>query len=137
MLSVVNDFSRECVLQVFDFSISDARLARELDQLGELSRLPRTLVCDNGPELTWKAIFFWSRDIKVKLHFIQQGKPTQNAFVENLNGKFREYCLDQHWFASLVDAHDKIEVWRVHYNHVSPHRSLGKKPPAVFATEAA
>jgi putative transposase len=137
VLNVVDDFSRECVLQVVDFSISGQHLARELDQLGERRALPKSIVCDNGSELTSKAMFFRSRQCEVKLHFIQPGKPTQNAFVESFNGKFREYCLDLHWFASLEDARSTIDEWREHYNHVMPHRSLDKKPPSVFAEEAA
>lgn len=137
VFNIVDDFSRECILQVVDFSIGGARLARELDQLSERRPLPKRIVLDNGPELTSKAMFFWSKRASVTLHFIQPGKPTQNAFVESFNGKFREYCLDQHWFASLDDARATIETWREHYNHVRPHRSLGKKPPAVFAKEAA
>jgi putative transposase len=137
VLNVVDDFSRECVLQVVDVSISGQRLARELDRLAEYRQLPKTIVCDNGPEFTSKALFFWSQQSSVKLHFIQPGKPTQNAFVESFNGKFRDYCLDLHWFASLADARSTIDTWRHHYNHVRPHRSLGKKPPAVFAQEAA
>lgn len=135
--NVVDDYSRECVLQVVDFSISGQRLANELDRLAARRRLPRTLVCDNGPELTCKAMFLWSRRAGVQLHFIQPGKPTQNAFVESFNGKFREYCLDLHWFASLEDARSTIDPWREHYNEVRPHRSLGKKAPAVFARAAA
>ena len=137
VLNIVDDFSRECVLQVVDFSISGQQLARELDRLVERWPLPGTIVCDNGPELTSKAMFFWSQQSGVKLHFIQPGKPTQNAFVESFNGKFREYCLDLHWFASLEDARSTINALQEHYNHVRPHRSLGKKPPAVFAREAA
>ena len=57
-----------------------------------------------GPEFTSKAMFFWSKRAAVKLHFIQPGKPTQNAIVESFNGKFRDYCLNLHWFTSLVDA---------------------------------
>lgn len=135
VLNVVDDFSRVCVLQVVDLSISGQRLARELARLGD--RLPRTIVCDNGPELTSKAMFFWARESGVKLHFIQPGKPTQNAFVESFNGKFRDYCLDLHWFASLEDARSTINEWRVHYNEVRPHRSLDRKPPSVFAHEVA
>jgi putative transposase len=74
---------------------------------------------------------------EVKLHFIQPGKPTQNAFVESFNGKFRDYCPNLNGFASLDDARDTIDAWRYHYNYERPHRSLGKKPPAVFAKEAA
>jgi putative transposase len=82
-------------------------------------------------------MFFWARRAGVTLHFIQPGKPTQNAFVESFNGKFREYCLDLQWFTTLDDARSRIDSWRTHYNHVRPHRSLGKKPPAVFAQDAA
>ncbi len=135
VLNVVDDYSRECVLQIVDFSISGQRLTRELDRLGR--QLPNTIVCDNGPEFTSKAMFFWAKRTGVKLHFIQPGKPTQNAFVESFNGKFREYCLDLNWFASLEDARSTINTWRSHYNNVRPHRSLGKMPPAVFARKVA
>lgn len=137
IFNIVDDYTRECVDQIVDFSISGIRLVRELDRLAQRRPLPATIVCDNGPELTCKAMFFWAKRTGVKLHFIQPGKPTQNAFVESFNGKFREYCLDLNWFASLDDARETIDRWRVHYNHVRPHRSLGKKPPAVFAREAA
>ena len=137
VFNVVDDFTRECVLQIVDFSISGQRLANELDRLAATRRLPKSIVCDNGPELTSKAMFLWSQRRGVKLHFIQPGKPTQNAFVESFNGRFREYCLDLHWFTSLEDARGRIEHWRTHYNHVRPHRSLGKKPPAVFAASVA
>jgi putative transposase len=82
-------------------------------------------------------MFFWAKRTGVKLHFIQPGKPTPNAFVASFNGKFLEYCLHLNWFASLLDAGSTIDNWKTHYNHVRPHRSLGRKPPAVFAKEAA
>jgi hypothetical protein len=82
-------------------------------------------------------MFFWATHRNVKLHFIEPGKPTQNAFVERVNGKFRDYCLDLHWFASLDVAKRTIEQWRMHYNHVRLHRSLRRKPPVVFAQQAA
>lgn len=137
VFNIVDDFSRECVQQIVDFSISGERLVREFDRLAKIRPLPKKIVMDNGPELTSKAMFLWSKRTGVKLHFIQPGKPTQNAFVESFNAKFREYCLDLNWFASIQDARSTIETWRTHYNHVRPHRSLGKKPPAVFAKEAA
>ena len=81
-----------------------------------------------GAEFTCKAMFFWTQGTGVRLHFIQSGKPTQNAFVESFNGKFRGYWLDLHWFGSLTDARAAIERWRIHYNHIRHHRSVGKIP---------
>jgi putative transposase len=135
VFNAVDDYTRECVLQIVDFSIFGQRLVRELSRITRA--LPKKIVCDNGPELTSKALFLWAKAAGVKLHFIQPGKPTQNAFVESFNGKFREYCLDLNWFVSLDDARSTIEEWRTHYNHVRPHRSLGTQPPAVFAQEVA
>jgi putative transposase len=110
VFNVVDDFSRECVLQIVDFSIGGERLTREFDQLAKSRPLAKKIVLDNGPELTGKAMFFWVKERGVKLHFIQPGKPTQNAFVESFNAKFREYCLDLHWFATLADARSTIET---------------------------
>ena len=78
-------------------------------------------------------MFFWAKRSGVKLHFIQPGKPTQDAFVESFNARFRDTCLNQNWFRDLHDAKRAIEQWRHHYNYVRPHRSLGYVPPAVFA----
>lgn len=134
VLNIVDDFTRECVGQLVDTSISGVRMTRFMDTLG---RRPQTIVCDNGPELTSKAMFFWSRERSIKLQFIQPGKPTQNAFVESFNGKFREYCLNLHWFKSLNEARGEIDAWRKHYNEERPHSSLGKLPPRQFAEQAA
>lgn len=135
VLNVLDDFTRECVLQVVDTGITGARVARELAACGQA--LPQELVCDNGPEFTSKAMFQWAKEHGVVLCFIQPGKPTQNAFVESFNGKFRENCLDQHWFADLVEARQMVEAWRTHYNTVRPHSSLGHLPPASYAQQAA
>ena len=137
ILNVVDDYSRECVGQLVDLSISGARMARFLGELGQERGLPRSIVCDNGTEMTSKAMFFWSREAGVQLNFIQPGKPTQNAFVESFNGKFRDGCLNQHWFRSLAEARAITDAWRTHYNEVRPHRSLDYQPPAVFARKAA
>ena len=111
IFNLIDDFSRQCVGQIVDTSISGARLARFLDELGASRSLPKTLVLDNGPEFTCKAMFFWAQRTGVRLHFIQPGKPTQNAFIESFNGKLREYCLDLHWFASQPDARATIDLW--------------------------
>ena len=135
--NVVDDCSRLSVAIEVDVSLTGERVGRVLDRAAARYGRPEVIVMDNGPEFTGKALDQWAWERGVKLHFIDPGKPVQNAFVESFNGKFREYCLNLNWFAGLQDARLTIESWRQHYNHVRPHRSLGKKPPAVFAREAA
>lgn len=137
VLNVVDDFNRELLGQLVSVSISGKQVARFLNQLIETRSQPTRIVCDNGPEFTSKAMFFWSKETKVSLSFIQPGKPTQNAFVESLNGKFRNECLNQHWFRSLDEARYEINEWRYHYNHVRPHSSLNYLPPVAFAKKVA
>ena len=137
VLNIVDDFSRVCVAQLVDTSISGARTVRLLDQLAETRGLPKVLNMDNGPEFTSKAMFFWSQRTGVKLQFIQPGKPTQNAFVESFNGRFRDGCLNLHWFRDLDDARRIVAEWRTHYNEIRPHSSLGYTPPARFEKRAA
>lgn len=119
VLNIVDDHSRECPGQIVDLSISGERLARFLDHLGRWRGLPETLVMDNGPELTSRAMFEWARANRVGLHFIEPGKPIQNAYVESFNGRFRDECLNEEWFTSLAHARAVIEAWRVHYKAVS------------------
>ena len=138
ILNIVDDCSRECPGQIVDVSISGARLVRFLDDLATRRGLPGTLVMDNGPELTSRAMFEWSRRTGVGLHFIEPGKPTQNAFVESFNGRFRDECLNEEWFTGLAQARAVIEAWRVHYNTARPHSALGYQTPAAYlATRAA
>ena len=70
---------------------------------------------------------------EVQLEFSRPGKPTDNAFAESFNGRFRDECLDQHWFASLEEARQIIEAWRIEYNTERPHRALGQQAPAAWA----
>jgi len=71
----------------------------------------------------------WAYEQGVKLHFIEPGKPVQNAFIESFNGKMRDECLNEHWFMSLGEARETIEAWRRDYNEVRPHTSLGNRTP--------
>ncbi len=137
VLNVIDDFSREMVGQLTDVSISGRQVTRFLNQLIDQRGRPDQIVCDNGPEFTCKAMFFWQKESRVKLAFIQPGKPTQNAFIESLNGKFRNECLNLHWFRSIDDAGQEITHWREHYNTVRPHSSLNYMTPVAFANQAA
>ena len=137
VLNIVDDHSREMVGQLTDHSISGTQVARFLTRMIEQRSKPDQVICDNGTEFTSKAMFEWQEDSNIKLGFIQPGKPTQNAFVESLNGKFRNECLNQQWFRSLDDAKEKIAAWRHHYNHERPHSSLKYMTPVEFANRAA
>ena len=136
ILNVVDDFSRPRVGQLVATSITGARLALFLDGLGKAAAHPKAVVCDNGPELTSKAMRFWSERSGAALNFIQPGKPTQNAFVESFNGKFRDSCLTRHWFRGLADVRRVVDDWRRHCDHERPHSSLGCSTPAERAKQA-
>jgi putative transposase len=132
-LNIVDDLTRECPAIEVDTSLPGARVVRVLDKLAILRGLPDTIVIDNGSEFTGRALDAWANKHGVKLHFIDPGKPVQNAYIESFNGKFRDECLDLHWFTDLADAKAKIESWRVEYNRVRPHSSLGDATPEAFA----
>jgi putative transposase len=136
-LNIVDDYSRECVAAEVDTSIPGGRVVRVLERLGELRGLPQVLVTDNGPEFAGQALDIWAYERGVKLHFIDPGKPIQNAFIESFNGKMRDECLNEHWFRTLSEARQTIEAWRKDYNEVRPHSSLGNRTPQEFTARAA
>lgn len=134
VLNVVDDFSRECLTQVADTSLSGLRVARELDAImARRGKKPQTIVSDNGTEFTSAAILSWSKDKKVDWHYIAPGKPMQNAFVESFNGRFRDECLNETLFTSLRQARVIIQEWKDDYNLCRPHSALGNQTPAEFA----
>lgn len=133
ILNVVDDFTRECLASVLDTSLSGARVVRELDRLCLLRGRPAMIVSDNGTELTSHAVLRWVEETGIEWHYIAPGKPVQNAFVESFNGRLRDECLNEHVFRSLPQARTIVEAWRIDYNTVRPHSSLGGLPPSVFA----
>ncbi len=133
-LTIVDDFTRQCLAIHVDTSIGGAAVVNVLQELALTRSLPKIITLDNGPELTGKALHLWAQSTGVTLHHIQPGKPMQNAFIESFNGTFRDDCLNQHWFASLPEARLLIEHWRSHdYNRLRPHSSIGRVPPDAFA----
>jgi len=129
--------SWEFIGQIVETSISGYRVSRALKDLLKDRSKPKSIVCDNGTEFISKAMYFWAKDNQVQLSFIQLGKSTKNAFVESFNGKFRDNCLNQHWFRSLDEAREMIESWRKDYNGIRTHIVLGYQPPVVFAKKIA
>lgn len=133
IFTLVDDFSRECLASFADTSISGVRVVRLLEEITATRGLPQTLVSDNGPEFTSRAVLTWAQHRGVTAHLIDPGRPTQNAFIESFNGSFRDECLNTSWFMSLEDARRIIEDWRIDYNEVRPHSSLSGKTPTEFA----
>ncbi len=133
-LNVVDDCTRENLAIEVDTSLSGARVVRVLGKIAAERGYPKTLVMDNGTELTSLAMLAWAAEHRVQLHYIAPGKPTQNAFIESFNGKFRDECLNENSFASIDDAREIIEAWRIDYNENRPHRSLGQLTPNEYAT---
>lgn len=134
VLCVVDDFTRECLALVADTSLSGARVARELDAVIGRRGRPHLVVSDNGTEFTSTAILRWQQDSGVDWHYIQPGKPIQNAFVESFNGRLRDECLNETAFRSLGHARELIAEWHDDYNRRRPHTSLGGLTPAEFAS---
>lgn len=132
-LTIVDEFTRECLAIEVDTSLGGMRVRRALEAVIEKRGKPQAIVTDNGPEFRGRALAAWSEERQVRLQFIDPGKPVQNAFIESFNGRLREECLNANWFLSLADARRKIGAWRDDYNEVRPHSSLGYLPPRTFA----
>ncbi len=125
ILTIVDEFTRECLKMLVDTSLSGKRVARELSALVADKGAPKAIVSDNGTEFTSHAILKWSQEVGVEWQYIQPGKPMQNGYIESFNGKLRDECLNENWFLSLQEAKEIIEKWKFDYNHARPHISIG------------
>jgi putative transposase len=134
-LNLMDGYTREALWIEVDTSLPGPRVVRVLEGLKQSRGVPEVIQVDNGPEFISQALDQWAFANGVKLHFIEPGKPVQNAFIESFNGKFRDECLNQNWFVSLAEARQVIQAWRVDYNTARPHSSLGYRTPAEFAAE--
>ena len=134
-LTIVDCHSRECLALEVDTSLNGERVVRVLERLKETRGLPVVIQTDNGPELTGHTLDAWSYRNRVKLFFIEPGKPVQNAHIESFNGRLRNECLSMEWFTGLREARQVIEEWRREYNQLRPHSSLDNLPPEKWREE--
>ena len=132
-LTVADDFSHECVDLAVDYGISGEYVTRLLDRAARFRGYPEAVRTDNGPEFTSRAFMAWAEQHGVRHWLIEPGRPMQNGYIESLNGKFRDECLNEHWFQTLAQAREAISAWRRDYNEVRPHSSIGRMAPARFA----
>jgi putative transposase len=132
ILTIVDDFTRECLKMVVDTSLNGKRVARELSDVIAKKGSPKAILSDNGTEFTSHAILKWSQEQRIDWQYIQPGKPMQNGYIESFNGKLRDECLNENWFLNLQNARQIIEKWRLDYNLIRPHTSLKGLSPHNF-----
>ena len=133
ILTIVDDFTRECLALIADTSLSGLRVVRELDALIAVRGCPVMCVSDNGTELTSMAVLCWSQENRVHWHYIAPGKPQQNAFAESFIGRLRDELLNETMFGSLSHAREALAMWKDDYNTIRPHSGLGNLAPVACA----
>lgn len=136
VLTIVDNHTRESLALHVGQRIRGIEVVSVLERITKQHGFPKRIQVDNGPEFISKDLDRWAYWNRVELDFSRPGKPTDNAMVEAFNSRFRQECLNEHWFMSLVDAEAKIEAWRQEYNHDRPHSSLGYMSPVEFAGQS-
>ena len=136
-LTIVDDATHEAVPLVPARALSGPHVTRILDQLAATRGLPQVIRTDNGKEFCGHAMLTWAHAHAVTLRQIEPGKPNQNAYIESFNGRFRDECLNEHWFLNLAHAQAISEAWRREYNEERPKQALGGLTPAAYAKQLA
>ena len=132
-LTIVDDATHEAVAIVPARALGGLPVTRILDRLAITRGLPQILRTDNGKEFCGRAMLTWAHTQGLTLRLIEPGKPNQNAYIESFNGRFRDECLNEHWFTTLAHAQALIEAWRCEYNEERPKKGLGGLTPALYA----
>jgi len=131
-LTIVDDFTKESVDIAIDHGMGSRYVVRVLEDVVRFRGKPGAIRTDQGPEFTSQALDQWAYRNGVTLKLIQPGKPTQNGYIESFNGKFRDECLNEHWFSTLAEARAIVSAWRRDYNEHRPHSSIGYLTPAEY-----
>jgi len=133
VLTIVDQFTRECLALFADASLNGEKVAVVLDRVVADRGAPQSITVDNGTEFASKAVDLWAYQNAVYLDFIRPGRPVENGYIESFNGRLRDECLNVEVFFSVADARHKLALWRQDYNHHRPHSSLADRTPAEFA----
>jgi putative transposase len=133
VLTVIDQYTRECLTLHADTALSGEKVAAELDNIVALRGAPRSITVDNGTEFASKAMDLWSYTNGVHLDFIRPGRPVENGYIESFNGRLRDECLNVEIFFTLADAGRKLALWLHDYNNHRPHSALADRTPAEFA----
>lgn len=135
LLVILDEYSRECLAIVVERRLTSREVIDVLAELFITRGLPTYIRSDNGPEFVAKSVRSWLTRLGVGPLYIEPGSPWENGYVESLNGKLRDELLNGEIFETLLEAQILIERWRIEYNTIRPHRSLGYKPPAPVTVE--
>jgi len=135
MLSVVDEFTRECLAIDVERRLNSEDVLERLTELFIHRGTPAYIRSDNGSEFTAKAVRAWLGRLGVKTLYIERGSPWENGYVESFIGKMRDELLNGELFCCLAEAKVLVEQWRKTYNHIRPHSALGYRPPAPEAIE--
>jgi putative transposase len=133
VLTVVDQYTRECLTLLADTALSGEKVAMELSKIVIRRGAPQSITVDNGTEFSSKAMDLWAYASGVHLDFIRPGRPVENGYIESFNGRLRDECLNVEVFFSLADACRKLVLWQHDYNHQRPHSALADRTPAEFA----
>jgi len=133
VLTVVDQFTRECLCLHADTALSGEKVAAALDPVVARRGAPQSITVDNGTEFASKAMDLWAYANGVHLDFIRPGRPVENGYIESFNGKLRDEFLNVEVLLTLADARRKLDGWRRDYNHHRPHSALADRTPAEFA----
>lgn len=136
VLTVVDLYTRECLMLFADRSISGSKVAAALEVVVAGRGAPQSITVDNGTEFVSRAMEEWSVSHGLRLDFIRPGRPVENAFIESFNGRLREECLNVEIFEDLDAAREQLERWRMDYNTKRPHSALADQTPSEFAHSA-
>jgi putative transposase len=129
VLVIVENYTRECLSLAASAKIHGIDVVTTLERITREHGFPKRIKVDNGPEFISKDLDRWAYWNKVELDFSRPGRPSDNALVEAFNSRFRQECLNQHWFLSLEDATMKLSAWQTEYNAERPHSALGSRTP--------
>lgn len=132
VLTVIDTWSRYVPVLDPRFSYRGVDVVATLERACRRIGYPKTIRVDQGSEFVSRDMDLWAYQKGVTLDFSRPGKPTDNAFIEAFNGRFRIECLNAHWFLSLADAGEKLEHWRRYYNEERPHGAIGNNAPITL-----
>lgn len=136
-LSIVDEYTRECLALKVDRSITSEDVIDTLAELFAMRGVPRCIRSDNGPEFIAHAIRRWLAQVDVQTLYVEPGSPWENGYAESFHSRVRDEFLALEIFENLRVARELTAAWKEDYNHHRPHGSLGYQTPTEFAAACA